>query len=411
MSSKKNILIVTHFFPPETGAASIRMKYFVEALNTGNYNVKVVAPNPSYGITDGYKPTSDKKQDSWFVQKYLYIFIPSKDSVITRFFSYISFFISILFHLSFDSFKPDIIISSTPPLFTPMASLIISKFRNAKFILDIRDIWPDIGIELGILKNKSMIRGLKFIESFILRNSDEIIVTAIGDKENLIRKSIDLDKISVIYNGADTEKIRIITDLERELIYRKYNLSPNKQVIIYFGWFNLGMNDIDLLIDSLLQISNVKEKFHFISVGSGSQREEAIGRLDGKIDFSIIDSLSIEEIAELLPICSISLIPRKFISSDTGGNIPVKCFESWAAGIPVVISTIDGTEIGQIFNRCKFGKITNAGNVNEYSSAIVDLLDNSPSMERKHDARTFVVENFDRKKQSQNLLKIVEKVL
>ena len=76
----------------------------------------------------------------------------------------------------------------------------------------------------GIIKNKSVVGILFAIEKFILSTAQKVIVTAEGDKKNLENKGIPSNKISIIYNGADTEIFKPIYESERVLIRNKYKI-------------------------------------------------------------------------------------------------------------------------------------------------------------------------------------------
>ena len=157
------ILFYAHFFSPEVGAGSLRAQYFVKALKDAGYNVKVVAPIPNYPHNKPYlgyekKFYEDKENDI----VYLPIYIPKSHSLVGRGLLYSSYLITSFFYNVTNRFNPDIIISSSPPILTSLSAFVVSKIRGTKFLLDLRDIWPDIGIELGLLKNRFVILILKF---------------------------------------------------------------------------------------------------------------------------------------------------------------------------------------------------------------------------------------------------------
>jgi glycosyltransferase involved in cell wall biosynthesis len=95
---------------------------------------------------------------------------------------------------------------------------------------------------------------------------------------------------------------------------------------------------------------------------------------------------------------------------DTGGNIPIKCFESWSAGVPVVLSTISDTEIEQIFNECSAGKITNSFDPQDYADLIDKLLEENDRENSGKESHDFVLQNFDRLKQAQKLNEIIDEL-
>jgi len=402
------ILYYSHFFKPETGAASVRADYFVKSLRNAGHEVLVISPKPSYPlgkIFDGFKGKIVIKNETDNII-YLPILFVGSHSLIGRLLSYISYFKFSLIYILFNSFKPDVVISSSPPIFTSLAALIYSKIKKAKFIFDIRDVWPDIGIELGILTNEYYIKGLSKIEKYLLKNSHKIIVTANGDKQNILSKIDEIDKCEIIFNGADTEVFKPIDELEKTEIRKKYKIPTEKKVIIYFGSYNHGMNDIEILGEFLSDNRFSEQNFHFLSIGSGDNLENIINQIKNKISFTTIKSLPMEEVAKLVAATDISIIPRKNIKNDTGGNIPVKCFESWACGIPVLLSNIEDAEVSEIFKKCGAGILVEPNNVDALVNGI-ELLCQNDLKEIGIKGRNFVIENYDRRMQSQKLAKII----
>lgn len=406
----KSILFYSHFYPPEVGAAPTRIKYFVDVLKEKGYNVKVITPKPNYPlgkIFQGFESKfiiKDKKENIL----YLPIFFVNSHSPVGRLFSYLTYFIFSFLYLLFSDYKPDIVISSSPPIFTSLAALFYSRIKRSKFIFDIRDIWPDIGIQLGILKNRLWIKGLTKIEKSLLTKSDNIIVTAKGDKKNIDSKIKDSKKCEIIFNGADTEIFKPNNEVEKKEIRKKYNLPLDRKIIVYFGSYNYGMNDIDILGEFLVNDKVVNKDIHFLSIGSGDNLSSLLNKIEKKISFTSFESLTMFEVAELISVCDLSIIPRKEIKEDTGGNIPVKCFESWAAGVPVLLSNIEDSEISMIFNECKAGLLVKPNDVDELVKGFSLLINSDDEISLK--GRQYVVEKFDRKKQSAKLSRIISEL-
>jgi glycosyltransferase involved in cell wall biosynthesis len=405
------ILIYSHFYYPEVGAASLRMQYFVDALKPRDYEIKVIAPLPNYPtgkIYSGFSRFFQKDFQNNIV--YLPIYVPRKHSILKRGVSYLSYFISSFLYSSFSSFRPDIVITSSPPIFTAFGASIISHIKGAKFILDLRDIWPDIGIELNLLKRPVVIKILKKVEQFMLNKASSIIVTAQGDKINLENKGVLKSNIKVIYNGADLSIFNPLNPAEINEIKNKYGIPLQKTGLIYFGSFNYGMNDIELLADVLIRMEHCKETFIFIAVGDGDNKHEFISRIENKIDYLYFKSLNSAELAKLIGVADISLIPRKGLKKDTGGNTPVKCFESWASEVPVLLSANKESEITKIFMESGAGKYVQPNNPSDYKDALIELMNNPQLKELGAKGRKFVESRFDRRVQSQKLLSIIDEL-
>ncbi len=404
------ILIYSHFYPPETGAAAVRMKYFVKVLENISHNVTVINPVPNY--PNGKK---DKGLKRFFYKAenvyYLPIYVPHKDSTIKRSISYLSYFVSSFLFTFFFVKKHEIIISSSPPIFTSLGAAFLSKIKGSHFILDIRDIWPDIGIQLGITKNPLVISILSLIEKYVTRVADSIIVTAKGDKLNLVKKGIPANKISVIYNGADTEIFNLYSQENKMYLRQKMGLPISKKLIVYFGSLNYGMNDIVTMAESLKRLSRIKSDIHFVLIGDGVHKKYLVNEIKNYINVSQFGPLPLKELSEIIAACDLSLIPRKKIKTDTGGNIPVKCFESWAAGLPVIISSINGSEINEIVKKSEAGFIVPPGDPQILAEMIANVISRGDLQELGVKGRNFVVKNFDRKTQSENLMVIIRNTL
>lgn len=399
------ILLYSHFFSPETGAASVRAKYFVHALTEAGHEVFVVAPKPNYPIGrifDGFQEKLIIKKENIV---YLPILFVNSHSPLGRLISYLSYSFFSFFYLLFNKYNPDVVISSSPPIFTSFTAFLYSKIKKSKFIFDIRDVWPDIGVELGILKNKIIIYGLKKIEKSLLNNSNKIIVTAKGDKQNVLAKIIEKEKCKIIFNGADTELFKPIDNYEKRKIRKENNIPTDKIVIIYFGSYNYGMNDIEMLTQFLSDERIVNKNIHFLSIGSGDNLYELLETIEGKITYTSFESLPSSEVAVFVAISDISIIPRKNIKNDTGGNIPVKCFESWAAGIPVLLSNIKDAEITEIFGQCDGGILVEPNDIEELIDGFERIMQHQNSI--KESARNFVIENYDRTINTKKILELL----
>ncbi len=394
----KNTLLYTHFFPPADGAASVRIYYFAKALKKGGFNLKVIAPKPQ-----NVKIPSDTNKSDFSI-KYIPTIFTSSKSKYLRLISYAVYFV-LSFFRAILSGKLDMVFTSSPPITTALGAALVAKLRKKKLIVDIRDIWPDIGAELKIIKNSFLLRIFSLMEKFIYNSADLILVTADGDKKNLINKGVNQNKINIIRNGVDLNIFIPLDNERKKTIREKYNLPVNKKVVIYFGSLNLGMNDIDTLADFF---SNLQDSdFHFLVVGNGAKKKELERKINPSISKTFLKSLPPQQIAELVASSDVSIIPRKKITKDTGGNIPVKCFESWACGIPVLLSTIKGTELEKIFNESNGGILVEPGDWKKLREGFNKILNTKFD---KSEMRNFVSAKFDRIKQSMKVTELIEKL-
>jgi glycosyltransferase involved in cell wall biosynthesis len=404
------ILVFSHFYYPEVGAASIRTQYFVKVLREAGHEVKIVTPKPNYPSAKKYEGF-DKccKFDRENNVVYLPLYLPSKHSLIGRGLTYISYFLVSFFYVLFDSFRYDVILTSSPPVTTSLAAVIVAKLRRKKVVLDIRDLWPDIGIELGIIKNSFIIYLLQKIVNFQVRKASKIVVPLESFVERIKDKGAK-SEIRIIFNGADTSIYSPLSESEKIEIRNKYSLPLEKKIAVYFGFFNFGMNDVDTLATAIEKTAEKKDALHYLFIGDGVKRKEFEEKISGRVNYTFLQPLAAKELSKVIASCDLSVIPLKKVKGSTGGFIPVKCLESWAAGLPVLLATERNSKIEKIFSESGGGKIIPPGNADTLARELMTMLfsDELPRMGEK--GRKFVEENFDRTKQSAKIVEIIDSV-
>ena len=210
----KKINIFSIYFPPENGAASYRIYNLANGFVERGNNVNIITSMPSYPfgkIFKKYKYKIYKKENFNDINIYRLWIMPSKSkNIFLRFLSMMSYSISMFFFIPRLFFiKSDYNIIQGHPLISSFFIILINKkILNRKIILNISDIWPLSGLELGFFKKNSfMYRSLKKIEAFNYKNSDKILVQS-DEINTYIKKSYNID--SFIYRNLPVTKIDII---------------------------------------------------------------------------------------------------------------------------------------------------------------------------------------------------------
>ena len=210
----KKINIFSIYFPPENGAASYRIYNLANGFVERGNKVNIITSMPSYPfgkIFKKYKYKIYKKENLNGINIYRLWIMPSKSkNIFLRFLSMMSYSISIFFFIPRLFFiKSDYNIIQGHPLISSFFIILINKkFLNRKIILNISDIWPLSGLELGFFKKNSfMYKSLKKIEAFNYKNSDKILVQS-DEINTYIKKSYNIN--SFIYRNLPVTKINII---------------------------------------------------------------------------------------------------------------------------------------------------------------------------------------------------------
>ena len=151
---RKDILIISNYFPPESGAASNRIYTLASSLTENNYEVTVVCPLPNYPfgkIFDTHKGKRYSKtiENNLIVYR-LWLFASNSKNKFVRLFSMLSFAIHLFFFLLFKKTPKKVLIQCSP-LFVGFFGVLISKIKRKKIILNVSDLWPLAGLEMGLL--------------------------------------------------------------------------------------------------------------------------------------------------------------------------------------------------------------------------------------------------------------------
>lgn len=100
--------------------------------------------------------------------------------------------------------KVDVVYASSPHLLAALSGWAIALIRRKPFILEVRDLWPKVLVDMGQLSERSPIyRLLVRLENFLYRRAVAIVVMAEGSRIELTERGIDPNKIAYIPNGAD----------------------------------------------------------------------------------------------------------------------------------------------------------------------------------------------------------------
>ena len=241
--------------------------------------------------------------------------------------------------------KPDIIIGSSVHPLACLAALILGKKYKIKKIIEIRDLWPETLLMMGIVKEKTLLSWLLYKgEKYLYKKADNIIFTMEGGKQYIIDKgwdkNIDLTKIYHINNGVDLDKFR---ELEKNS-FKDEDLDNNKFKIIYTGTIAQA-NNLERIIRVAEELKENKD-ISFIIYGDGNQRLELEELIEKKKLENIIFKGRVlkEKIPYILSKADILLI--NYIKEDGKysvfkyGSSHNKLFEYLASG-KVILQTVD----------------------------------------------------------------------
>ena len=106
----------------------------------------------------------------------------------------------------------DLVMGTSPPIFQAVSAWLVALLRRKPFLLEIRDLWPEFAIDMGVLKNPVLIWLSRWLEQFLYARATHLLVNSPAYREYLISKGIPATKISLIANGVDPDMFTPDTD-------------------------------------------------------------------------------------------------------------------------------------------------------------------------------------------------------
>jgi glycosyltransferase involved in cell wall biosynthesis len=325
-----------------------------------------------------------------------------------------SYFLRVISFLSFmatsvlvgsSAGKPDLVMGTTPPIFQAVSAWLLSVLHRRPFLLEVRDLWPEFAIDIGLLKNPALIRIARWLESFLYSRADHLLVNSPAYRDYLIDKGVDARRITFIANGVDPQMFH--PQERAEELRQQYGLC-GKFVVTYAG--ALGMaNDIDVLVSAAATIKNRSDIMLWI-VGDGKERRRLEGQVRelGLENVIFAGALPKSQMGSVLAASDACIAILRNIKMFTT-TYPNKVFDYMAAGRPTILA-IDGV-IRKVVEAANGGIFVPPGNAELLAKAITELADHPERAKRMgSSACAYVVEHFNRDRHARDFADLISRV-
>jgi colanic acid biosynthesis glycosyl transferase WcaI len=335
------ILFLTQYFPPEIGATQTRAFEMARGLVRAGHQVTVVTevPNHPEGIIHpDYRRRLVYHEDFEGIEVYrLRVSASPRKTFRTRMGFYLSFMLhATLAGLLYARGRFDLLYATSPPLFVGGSALVISSLRRLPLVFEVRDLWPELAVQMGELTNPLAVRLASWLERACYRRAARIIVVTPGTQDHLIERGYPSSKLWLVPNGANTELYTpqpINVELRREL-----GIEPDQFVVIFTGLHGLA-HGLETVLESASILRNHRD-IDFLLVGSGPRKEALMQRAEQlalpNVQFHapVPDS----ELPGYIALADVGLDTRRKLSS-SALTLPVKVFSYMACARPVLLST------------------------------------------------------------------------
>jgi colanic acid biosynthesis glycosyl transferase WcaI len=332
-----NILLLTHYFPPEIGAPQTIHSEWIPRMRSRGHNITVVTPFPNYP-SGRLRPEHRGRlimEDKWNGVPVFrtYIVEASERHLQRRFANQLSFVASCW--AAFNRLGTfDLVFTQFPPPFTSLSGLAMSRLWGIPHVLNVNDLVIDNAVDMGMLKNPALRRVSSALCRYAFHRSDLSVVTTKGAGERLREFGIPDDRIACIPNSVDTT--RFVPDPARRARARSDLGWHDKTVILFHGTMGYSQG----LSHSVSAADLLRERGDLLFVFQGEGAEKSLLQQQAETrrlpNVKFLPHRPPEEMPALLDACDIGLVSLRNIPSFER-TLPSKLMEFMAMEKPVVL--------------------------------------------------------------------------
>lgn len=332
------ILLLTQYFPPETGAPQNRLFELAVRLQKKGAGITVLTAMPNYPQMEIHEAYQGKK--------YLYeemnglkvhrasIYVTKSKSIFPRLLNYFSFVWTSYRTARKISGDFDYLLCESPPLFLGISAFFLKKRFKAKLIFNVSDLWPETAEKLGLVTNRLFLNLATRLEEFLYRNSDLITGQTQGIVRN-IQTRFPKKKVYWLPNGVDLDIYNV--EKKTPLAWRRINGFAETDFIFLYAGIIGHSQGLEVILKAAKRLEAYKD-LKFVVLGSGPEKLklQQIKEQTGADNVCFLDGVGKQEMPGIVASIDVALIPLKRLDLFKGA-IPSKIFENLAMKKPILL--------------------------------------------------------------------------
>ncbi len=406
-----NILFLCQYYPPEPGAPAARTHEHAREWASQGHEVTVVCGIPNH--PDGVVPFEYQRQfiyeeerEGVRVLRCWFLVAPNQGRI-RRSIAFISFMLTSLFWALVRGGHADVVVATSPQLLCGLAGYLVSLAKRCPFVLEVRDLWPKQIVDLGAIRNRSLIALLYRLEWFLYGRAHTIVTVAEAATRDIVDRGINPKKVHTITNAIDLHFFTPKPPVGA--IRHRYGWSEELKLIMYIGTHGISQG-LETVLDAAL-ILRERTDLRFIFVGAGAERHTLFHKATtmalNNVEF--IPSQPRADMPDFYAAADICLVPLKrrdiFLT-----NIPSKMFEIMACARPIILG-VEG-QARQVLEEAGAGVAVPPEDSTALANNIITLADN-PDLCRRYgeSGRRHVETHYNRASKAQCFLELLESVV
>lgn len=407
-SAPLNIWVICQYYRPEPGAPSTRLSGLARSWQEMGANPIILTgmPNHPNGVLHpeyvGKDPTMLEVLDNIPVARHKLYIAPNKGKF-PRMFSMISFAKNVLTTNWAKARnggtprglpKPDVIIASSPSFFVGFSGWLLARRHGAKFIFEVRDLWPAIFLQMGILRRGFIYNTLEKMEMFLYHRADAIVTVTRSFVRQIAERGVPVRKLFTVFNGVSDADYMAAAQARRNggasRLRAQLGISPLTKVVLYIG--NHGEAQALSQVIDAARLLVKRTDVTFLLVGQGADKDKLQEYARGVPNVQFLPAVGPAEVWSYYAMADINIVCLKNIP-DFEMFIPSKMFEIMAAE-SCAVAALRG-EGAEIMTESGCAMVVGSEEAEQMAEAITTLLDDPERRTAMAQAgRAYVGQNF-----------------
>jgi len=364
------ILVVTPYYLPDGGPSAPLYGMLCCALVRRGHQVTVLASAPHYPtghVLPEYRGMRIRKAIENGVSV-IRVPVPSMDrsNLVQRFLQFGVYQVG----ASLAGLKQeyDVTLFSNPFLMVGLPFAVLAIIRNKPAVYSIHDVYPDVGVRLGIFRHKPVVALVTAMEKFCLDRAKYVRILSESFAPKMRALGVPECKLALIYDWVDTALIR---PLPRENDFAREHGLLDKFVVLYAG--NIGLSQGLEHVLAAAECLKTEEDIRFVFVGDGAGRERLVAEAEarGLANVMFLPFQPRARLPEVLGTADVSLVTlRKGVGFE---SLPSKIFSILASGRPLIASVDEDSHTARLVQHSEAGLCVPPEQPDRLADAILEL--------------------------------------
>lgn len=397
-----HILLIHQAFASLNEAGGTRHHELARYLVSRGHRVTIIASPVNYlSGQRGTRPAWVERQEDppgiTLLRTYTYPALHR--SFFHRVLSFLSFMVS-SFIVGLGVREVDLVWGTSPPIFQAVTGWLLARLKGAPFLLEIRDLWPAFAMAVGVLRNPLLIRASLWLEGFLYRHADRVMVNSPGFIQHVTHRGAR--RVELVPNGADP--LMFSPNGHGESFRQAQGLN-DQFVVLYAGAHGLS-NDLDVMLEAASCLRD-EPRITFLMVGDGKEKPRLQARAEALQLKNLrflppVPKAGMSEVMAAADACLAILKPIDLYRT----TYPNKVFDYMAAARPVILA-IDGV-IRQVVEDARAGLFVPPGNPCALAEAVRTLAADPQAARRMGESgRQYIESHFNRQRLAEQLNSIL----